>query len=342
MSKLVTIQDTDYKLSVSSGGTITFNTGNQIGSVVITGDLTVLGNSTSVETANLEIEDNIILLNRGETGAGITERTGGIEIARGSRFNSQILFDEDRNWRDSQTSTTKSGLFVFKTKDDDKLVGIQTNSITTNGYNLNLLGTGTARVDVVGTVDYERQVLDYTAPGYPAIDDDIVPNIKAVIDYVTEYFNVNPPFKIQDSQIIGGVTYVYDSILEIHDSEADGGTSNLTLQLDGVVSAEWYATHFAVQDIRVEGSSIVGQGDIVDLTLSNPGTGSVAIEDDLKIKLAGTAPAVAADGIKIYADAEAQGGTGLFFVNTRDTDEELTTRDELISRRKAIAYSMIF
>jgi hypothetical protein len=342
MAKLVSIQETVYKLSVNSGGTITLNTGNQVGSVIVTGDLTVLGNSTSVQTANMEIEDNILLLNRGELNAGITERTAGIEIDRGGLANVQFLFDEDLNWRDSQTATTKSGVFVLRDADTDRLIGLQTNSITTSGFDLNLLGTGTARVDVVGTVDYERQVLDYTLPGYPAKDDDIIPNIKAVTDYVTEYFNVNPPFKIQDSEIIEGVTYSYDSLLEVHDSESDGGDSNLTLTLDGIVSAEWYAAYHNVQDIRIAGSTITGLGDVNDLVLTNPGTGSVTIDDNLKITIAGTAPAVADDGIKVYANAEGQGGTGIYFVNTKSTTESITTRDELISRRKALAYSMIF
>jgi hypothetical protein len=342
MAKLVSIQDTVYKLSVSSGGTITLNTGNQVGSVIVTGDLTVLGNSTSIQTTNLEIEDNILLLNRGELNSGITERTAGIEIDRGGLANVQFIFDEDRSWRDSQTSTTKSGLFVLIDTDTERLVGLQTNSITANGYDLNLLGTGTARVDVVGTVDYERQVLNYTLPGFPARDDDIIPNIKAVIDFVGEYFNSSPPFKIQDSEIIDGVTYRYDSSLEIHDSAADGGVSNLTLGLDGAIAAEWYAAYHTVQDIRITGSTITGLGDVNDLVLENPGTGSVTINDNLKITIAAAAPVVAADGIKVYASDEGHGGTGIYFVNTKSTTESITTRDELVSRRKALAYSMIF
>jgi len=72
MARIVKVQDTDYKISVNSGGTITLNTGDQIGTVLVTGDLTVLGNTTSIQTVNVEIEDKIILLNRGESGAGIS------------------------------------------------------------------------------------------------------------------------------------------------------------------------------------------------------------------------------------------------------------------------------
>lgn len=343
MAKLVSVQDSSYKLSVSSGGTITFNTGNQVGTVVITGDLTVLGNTVTVDTANLTIEDNIILLNKGETGVGITEDVSGIQIDRGTLADVQLFFDENRQWLDTQDNITKNGLFVFK-NDEDKLIGIQTNSISTNGENLNLLGndTGTAVIHVNGADDYEQRVLDYTSPGYPAKSDDIIPNIKAVIDYVTEYFVSNPPFKIQDSRIVMGVTELADSLLVISDADFDGGDSNLTLTLDGAIKAVWTTTSFEVQSVEISGSTITGLGGSTDLVLTNPGTGSVKVDDTFKLGIVASAPAVAADGIKVYAGDEAQGGTGLFFVNTKSTTESLTTRDELISKRKALAYSMIF
>ena len=186
MARIVKVQDSDYKLSVNSGGTITLNTGNQIGTVLITGDLTVLGNTTSIQTANVEIEDKIILLNKGETGAGIAPGgagSSGIQISRGSRPDAFLVFDEAKSWLDTQTATIRSGLFVLK-NESDELMGLRTNSITTEGFDLNLIGTGTAVVNVTGTVNYEEQVLDYSAPGLPPIDPDIIPNIKAVTDYV--------------------------------------------------------------------------------------------------------------------------------------------------------------
>jgi hypothetical protein len=94
--------------------------------------------------------------------------------------------------------------------------------------------------------------------------------------------------------------------------------------------------------MRFSNSSITGLGFSTDLVLSNPGTGSVKINDDLKIAVGSSNPAVAADGVKVYAKQESIGGTGLYFVNTRSTEEATTTRDELVSRRKALAFSMIF
>lgn len=338
MARIVKVQDDSYKLSVNSGGTITLNTGNQIGTVLVTGDLTVLGNTTSIQTANVEIEDKIILLNRGESGVGISplgSGKSGIQISRGSRPDAFLIFDEAKNWLDTQTGTTRSGLFIAK-NENDELMGIQTNSITTDGYNLNLLGTGTAVVNVTGTVDYEQQVLDYSAPGYPPLDPDIIPNIQAVTDYVGAYFTINPPFKIQDSAVVGGLTVLYDSYLEVSDFEADGAPSNLTLTLDNVVNAAWFVDRFEVQNLKFYNATIESRLSNEDLVLRSDGTGCVGVDDHFKLYLQTVDPGSVVDGVKLYAKNEAQGGTGLFFVNSENK------QDELISKRKAIVYSMIF
>ena len=62
--------------------------------IIIDGNLTVQGTTTSVETVNSEITDNIILLNDNETGAGITLGTSGIEIDRGSLTNVSFVYDD--------------------------------------------------------------------------------------------------------------------------------------------------------------------------------------------------------------------------------------------------------
>lgn len=62
--------------------------------IIIDGNLTVSGSTTSVETTNSTIADNIIILNQGESGAGITAGTSGIEIERGSLTNVSIVYDD--------------------------------------------------------------------------------------------------------------------------------------------------------------------------------------------------------------------------------------------------------
>jgi len=62
--------------------------------IIIDGNLTVSGSTTSVETTNSTIADNIIVLNQGETGAGITAGTSGIEIERGTSTNVSFVYDD--------------------------------------------------------------------------------------------------------------------------------------------------------------------------------------------------------------------------------------------------------
>lgn len=62
--------------------------------LVVTGDLTVQGSLTSIETTNTAITDNVIVLNSGETGAGITSVTSGIEIERGTEGNKTFVYHE--------------------------------------------------------------------------------------------------------------------------------------------------------------------------------------------------------------------------------------------------------
>ena len=64
------------------------------GDVVITGNLTVNGAQTAIETTNTIMKDNIIFLNDGETGAGVTLGTAGIAVNRGISPNVAIRWNE--------------------------------------------------------------------------------------------------------------------------------------------------------------------------------------------------------------------------------------------------------
>jgi len=62
--------------------------------VIISGDLTVNGTTTTVNTDELLVEDNIITVNNGESGAGVTAGSAGLQVDRGTATDYQILFDE--------------------------------------------------------------------------------------------------------------------------------------------------------------------------------------------------------------------------------------------------------
>lgn len=65
--------------------------------LIIDGDLTVQGNTTSVETTNSAITDNVLLLNSGEPGSGITLGSSGIELDRGAADNASFVYEESES-----------------------------------------------------------------------------------------------------------------------------------------------------------------------------------------------------------------------------------------------------
>lgn len=62
--------------------------------IVVAGNLEVQGEQVIHNTTVTEIEDNLIVLNREETGAGVSEGTSGIEIDRGSLSPVRWIWDE--------------------------------------------------------------------------------------------------------------------------------------------------------------------------------------------------------------------------------------------------------
>lgn len=328
----------DYKISTESNGTITLDTGNEVGQVVITGDLVVEGESTVVETTNMTIEDNIILLNQGETGNGITRGgQAGLEIERGVDVNGRWLFVDSIDWTDTPIpGTTRSGGWSGRDTSGN-ILGIETVSITTGGnpfaFYINSNDVG-AKLFIDGAADYELRVTD----------DDDIPNKKYVDDSITNFFNVTVPSRIEEGGV-GDITKV-----ETFDDSVTGTPSRVNLTVDSINIADFFETYADIYGLRIE--DLPGRGIELkttqtssnDLILGAMGTGQVVIEDNLRIQKIGhegddSAPdsvPVPSEGVTMFANTSNSGGSGLFFVN------ENAQRDELISRNRALVYSMIF
>ena len=79
------------------------------GNVTITGDLTVNGTTTTVNSNTVNIGDNIIVLNSDETGT--PSQNGGIEIERGTSTNVSLRFNETTDkWQFTNDGTTYSDI----------------------------------------------------------------------------------------------------------------------------------------------------------------------------------------------------------------------------------------
>ena len=103
------IIQTPFKTGASSN--VTLDTDN----VYITGNLTVRGNTTVINSNTQTITDNIITLNQGETGNGVSTlgTTSGIEIDRGPSTpggNVQLIWNEGyKTWQVSGVTAGSPG-----------------------------------------------------------------------------------------------------------------------------------------------------------------------------------------------------------------------------------------
>jgi len=408
MSKIVRVQGGDYKVIVGSEttpGYITFDTNPITGSgvqgkVTITGDLEVLGNTTTITSEDLSIFDNIIYVNRGEEGAGVSTlgSTSGIQIDRGSLLDVSFLWDELLTSNVSLSGgslTTSEGTFVFRNA-SSVLQPIATNSINSGNNNLVLLSSGgSGVVTVAGTADYERRVLDYdrlniildinavrrvsgvatvvtdtphdlaegdrvfvscnsngtfssqigesftvvatpTADSFtyanpglnvatisttvpangtvrvnPVLNDDIIPNMRAIADYTN--------LGLSSSKI-----FENDTKVQVKDFDTSG-VSEILFTVDGLQRAVINNNGFIVDNIRIK-----------DNNISNVSNDNILIDNVLNIANKISVPSTPSGYVKVYSKSTpGTGGTGLYFVNT------IGTNDELISKTKALLYSLI-
>jgi hypothetical protein len=62
--------------------------------LTVHGNLSIIGNTTTVNSTDLSITDNEIVLNKDEIGAGVTAGTAGIRIKRGTAADALLQFNE--------------------------------------------------------------------------------------------------------------------------------------------------------------------------------------------------------------------------------------------------------
>jgi hypothetical protein len=362
-----------YNLKINDSGVIRFDAAE----VTIDGDLTVLGETTTITSEDLIVSDNTITLNSGETGNGITKDSAGIVIDRGNFTDVGIFFDENRSFTNSGTAPiqTTAGAFILSAADNDgnptnNTIGLYTNTInTTNGTDLYLLsnsdnsplgrfGANGPRLAVAQTSDYEERIFPYVGTvGNRTIavsdtqpdrisrggryDDDLIPNIRSVTDYVKAHYERNFQNLLiapgPDGFVAPGQFATGFSLIELFATDAGDPVSKIEFKVNNVSSpiATYFSTEIRLFDVNVIGNTLSTSVIDGDLLLTGNGTGVVKITSPLNLSKISD-PAQPTNGTTIYAKDEADGGTGLYFVN------EIGTRDELISRNKALLYSIIF
>jgi hypothetical protein len=343
----------DYNIKSAEGGKITFDTGPAAsgGQVLITGNLVVEGTQTTVEATDLNVNDNIITLNSGETGAGVTLIYSGIEVDRGTLPAASLVYDET-----ADTWLIANGSAPSLNYDDSniRLRRIYTNSLTDNG-DLTLIGSGTGLVKVTGTITYEQEILDRDAAS-PGSVDDILPNKK----YVDDAIQNNPTFQIVAPQLQDTRVIISDKEITPNISTQAGslayltantgyntfGDSAVSIVVDGQLVSQFYSNRVEIGDLEFGGgdsrNEITSKSSITNenIFIRTQGTGKLQTNYALQLEKIAVVPAYVSNNTIVYGANPDLGTTGVWFVN--DSLEESKRNGELISKNKALVFSMIF
>jgi hypothetical protein len=330
MSKILKVSSNNYRVQVQNSGVITLDTGAAVGTVVITGNLDVKGTTTTVESSNTTVKDNILQLNYGQTGNGISaalDYQAGIQIGRGDLPDAKLVFDETVDHYDQNTDSTVPGTFSFQFT-DGTLAGIQTSGIAAGaGSNLNLDMQGQAVVAKIVNADAESYSLRVTAG-----DGNVIPNKQFISDYITS------------SLVVPGVADV-DRIYHGHglpvtiDTEILANATSLVFYVGGVASGNQRAiitsSGLSVDDINFFNHTITNTG-TSNLIITSVSSNEVEIQSVLDLADQTVAPAVTPGKSKLYSVTTAgPGKTGIFFANSN-------TQDELVSKNRALLFSILF
>jgi hypothetical protein len=350
----------DYNIKTAEGAKIVLDTGPSAsgGEVRITGDLVVEGETVSVAATNLNVEDNILIINyygedRDNVPSGVILEYAGIEIDRGDLSPAVLLFDEIA---DSWLLANGAAPGPFNYDNSNlRLRRINTNSTTDSG-DLTLIGTGAGVVKVFGTDDYAQEILNRVAASDPEVDD-ILTNKKYVDDSILN----NPTFQIiapqtQDTRVIisdkevdilnpggpGSLAYLTANTGQVIDT----GESAVSVIVDNRLIAQFFTNRLEVGDIELGGgvdrNEITTKDGITNenIVIRTQGTGKLQTNYALQLERIGGTPAYVSNNTLLYSSAPDIGTTGVWFVN--DSAEAAKQNGELISKNKALVFSMIF
>ena len=347
MSRVLNVDNGDYRIRVKPGGNIILDTVNSIpgsyGYVTILGNLDVQGAITYVESTNTRITDNILDLNYGQTGNGVDPagvfdlaRQSGIRIKRGNYSDALFVFKENQSHYDPVTSSTVLGTFVLKTA-DGTLKGLQLASISNSGstnfvfdmqnqpYALAVANTGS---DGAGQLGEAYANLMYPLLGSTrTTENNFIPNRRFITKYVAAsegvasvdrlYFPIDGPFASATASI-----RVY--------------ASSILFQISTVTKATISASGLTVNNVNLYTDTV--NNNTNNLILSATATNTIEVSGVMQLDNQASAPTYNSAGTQIYSRSTiGPGKTGIYFTNQNASQ----TPDELVSRNGAVLLSIL-
>lgn len=363
----------DYKIETRTGGQLVLDvsggangptSGN--GKVTILGNLDVRGTTSQIDSSDTNIKDTTLTLNSGEPGSlsgSITTNNGnsGIKISRGrtnSKDNANIAayleWNDNAEWTGSGQRNKVKGQFEFRVGLDGSQAqysAIKINAIRIDENSASTIGAGTAAgprlnifgienkfavMSVFGTSSYENQ----------CTDDDDIPNLAKVKQLITNNGNVAPGIRVGKSYLTLFDAYntpgVESEAVLVLNATANPNDIDITTNpvTDGIVAMKITETVAEFNGIRLSGNTITPVGANSNLTLAtNSTTSKIILASPTYFQTTGV-PTPDAGQVSFYTGEPAAGGTGLFYVSSSTSGT--VTNQEVISRKKALIYALIF
>jgi hypothetical protein len=364
----------DYKIQTQPQGNIILDTtggviGANSGTVTITGNLQVNGDMvqiskfTNVSQNNLDISDNTIVLNSGETNSYVTALTAGIIIDRGNGAQlssaATILYNDAVDntgvtWKANDPGGRGGYRGQFEFKSATQFSAIKVNGIrsdpssapTVNGKpRLNIFGEDnpTMVLSVSGTVDYADN----------CTDGDDIPNVTKVNDLITAA--ANTPSNIRQLVQLNSKVLLTDDGTNAPTVKINLGGPNVQFVFNesGELLMNGYNSAMTLIDSSI--SAVATTSTTQPLSLSAYGTAGIELRNYLQLAdqsysnafWTGQRTGLNPGETIVYSSATTAvsgGGTNLFFVNNNnktDTQGNIIP-EELVSRRRALVYAIVF
>jgi len=323
----------DYYIKTPTAGTITLDTGVTTGTVVITGNLNVLGIQTTIQSIDATIKDNILILNQGETsavsGGAVSLGSAGISIDRGGNNDptksAQLLWDDTLGW---DASTVNRGLWTFKKGGVFSAIDVGVIRLNGNaaGQDKNYILTDQLAPLNVNDDNYTSKIIDRND----------IPN-KEYVDSKTG--------STSTTSLTAREIRVGNSSVTISDYTETGQQSFITASLNSSSVFVIRPTEALFSTIRIGNSTVESLSTNTDLTLLTNGTGVISVNNGVAFQSpvfpSWHPPTPAVSKINVYSSSTVGAGqTGLLF--NYESAQGRQIYGELVSAKKAIVLGIIF
>lgn len=272
-SGVISVEGTTNEIAVNaSSGTVKFSLPTD---VVIAGNLTVNGNTTTLNTETLVVEDNIIVLNGNVSGT--PSANAGIEVERGTYTNASLFWNETANkWyvatpADDTNPATESeiatggSLLTFKNMSDGTNIAVADSATDTFTF--------TAGTGITAVVDASTDGITITNSGVTSItgtSNQVIANASSGSILLSLPQSINTTSSVTFANVSTGNVTANTVILQqgAIDTFSVGLTDTSATGIDTAWSSSTYGTAKYVVQARN------GSGDIYAIEILAVATGS--------------------------------------------------------------------